>query len=421
MAAALMQQARTAIREGRLVEARRLLRQVIREEPHNHAAWLLLARATPDANLSAQYIERAHLLRPDSPLVQRARDDLLAKDEPVSSRRGFAWRPMLLAVGTVLFVGLVVAMFNGGAWEQVVAWQNEAGDRAAAAPLESIPAEQQTVSQSVPDTTDRVLSDSDHSAVPGSVDEPRSPSAIATADRPNELENIHASGEDSRDKGEASFEPVVITDPNQALPSAILAGIETETSAVDDEEAAGTEVGSESTIVYNSELEDIAVDTIADQDEELIAEKQDLARLDREAADAESTAANEPVASDPADGRWIDVNLTTQTLVAYEGETPVMQSLISSGMWQFPTVTGEFRTWMKYESQDMTGYHLGYNYRLDDVPYVMYFFEDYAIHGAYWHNNFGTPMSHGCVNVTPLDAEWLFNWAPIGTVVKVHH
>ena len=78
MAAALMQQARIAIREGRLVDARRLLRQVIHEEPKNHAAWLLLARTTPDKKLASQYIARAHLLQPDSPLVQRALDDLVA-------------------------------------------------------------------------------------------------------------------------------------------------------------------------------------------------------------------------------------------------------------------------------------------------------------------------------------------------------
>jgi lipoprotein-anchoring transpeptidase ErfK/SrfK len=117
---------------------------------------------------------------------------------------------------------------------------------------------------------------------------------------------------------------------------------------------------------------------------------------------------------------WIDVDLGTQTLVAYEGDTPVLTSAISSGMAQWPTVTGQFRTWMKHETQDMSGYHLGYNYYLPDVPYVMYFFQDYAIHGAYWHNNFGTPMSHGCVNMNPADAGWLFAWAPLGTLVNVH-
>ena len=117
--------------------------------------------------------------------------------------------------------------------------------------------------------------------------------------------------------------------------------------------------------------------------------------------------------------RWIAVNLSTQTLVAYEGDTPVFETLVSSGLPQWPTVTGQYRTYMKYESQTMNGYLLGYDYYLPDVPYVMYFFEDYAIHGTYWHSSFGTPMSHGCVNVSTPDAGWLFEWAPVGTVVNV--
>lgn len=122
-----------------------------------------------------------------------------------------------------------------------------------------------------------------------------------------------------------------------------------------------------------------------------------------------------------ANERWIDVNLTTQTLVAYEGDIPVMTSLISSGTWAHPTVTGEYRTWAKYESQTMNGYLLGYDYYLPNVPYVMYFYRDYAIHGTYWHSNFGTPMSHGCVNMSPEEAGRLFEWAPLGTLVSVHY
>lgn len=421
MAAALMQQARTAIREGRLVEARRLLRQVVREEPQNHAAWLLLARATPDANLSAQYIERAYLLRPDSPLVQRAQDDLLASDKPAPSGRSFDWRTALLAMGIVMLLGLLAGFVSGGAWEHVFALQNKEVDPLAAAPVESIPEEAETVSQSIPNTAIKMPSDTDSMATAESIEDTNTPAIIATAERPQEIESNHESGEDSQDVGELILEPAAIADPGQALPSVILHGIETETASTNDEDASGTEVGNESTIADAAELEDSAIDTAVDQGDEIAEEKQDLARVEREAVDAENAAADEPISSEPDDGRWIDVNLTTQTLVAYEGETPVLQALVSSGMWQFPTVTGEFRTWMKYESQDMTGYHLGYNYSLEDVPYVMYFFEDYAIHGAYWHNSFGTPMSHGCVNVTPLDAEWLFNWAPLGTVVNVHH
>lgn len=119
--------------------------------------------------------------------------------------------------------------------------------------------------------------------------------------------------------------------------------------------------------------------------------------------------------------RWIDVNLSTQSLNAFEGDTLVYSALVSSGLANFPTVTGQFRTWIKYESQTMDGRLLGYDYYLENVPYVMYFYQDYAIHGAYWHNNFGTPMSHGCVNVSIPDSQWLFTWAPLGTLVNVHY
>ena len=119
--------------------------------------------------------------------------------------------------------------------------------------------------------------------------------------------------------------------------------------------------------------------------------------------------------------RWIDVNLTTQTLSAYEGDTPVFTTLISSGTWDHPTVTGQFRIWLEFESQTMDGRLLGYDYYLENVPYVMYFYQDYAIHGTYWHNNFGTPMSHGCVNMATGDAGWIYNFATVGTMVNVHY
>ncbi|WP_420630909.1 L,D-transpeptidase family protein [Candidatus Leptofilum sp.] len=119
--------------------------------------------------------------------------------------------------------------------------------------------------------------------------------------------------------------------------------------------------------------------------------------------------------------RWIDVNLTTQTLTAYEGDIAVFTTLISSGTWEHPTVTGQFRIWLEYESQTMDGRLLGYDYYLENVPYVMYFYQDYALHGTFWHSNFGTPMSHGCVNLETNDAAWLYNFATIGTLVNVHY
>lgn len=130
---------------------------------------------------------------------------------------------------------------------------------------------------------------------------------------------------------------------------------------------------------------------------------------------------NQPAGLTYSNERWIDVNLSTQSLTAYEGTSAVYSTLISSGLPQTPTVVGEFRIWLRYESQDMNGYAIGYDYYTPNVPHVQYFYKGFAIHGAYWHNNFGQPMSHGCVNVTPADALWLYNWATHGTWVKVHY
>jgi lipoprotein-anchoring transpeptidase ErfK/SrfK len=115
--------------------------------------------------------------------------------------------------------------------------------------------------------------------------------------------------------------------------------------------------------------------------------------------------------------RWIDINLSEQRLYAYEGDILQTSFLASTGTWATPTVTGTFQIWNKTRIQDMSGP----GYYLPDVPYVMYFYKDYGIHGTYWHNNFGTPMSHGCVNLTIPDSEWLYNWAYVGMTVRVHY
>lgn len=120
-------------------------------------------------------------------------------------------------------------------------------------------------------------------------------------------------------------------------------------------------------------------------------------------------------------GKWIDVSLSKQKLTAYDGDKVIYTSLISSGVARYPTVTGTFSVYLKYEKQTMVGGRGSDAYNLPNVPYVMYFYQDYGIHGTYWHSNFGRPMSHGCVN-TPTDvARLLYNWAPIGTPVVVHN
>lgn len=117
------------------------------------------------------------------------------------------------------------------------------------------------------------------------------------------------------------------------------------------------------------------------------------------------------------DERWIDVDLSTQTLVAFVGARPVFATLISSGKENkdkekdHRTPTGEFRIREKHLTTTMDGDGSAAGdlpYSIEDVPYVEYFHRAYALHGAFWHSNYGVQMSHGCVNLSPLDAKWLF-------------
>jgi lipoprotein-anchoring transpeptidase ErfK/SrfK len=118
------------------------------------------------------------------------------------------------------------------------------------------------------------------------------------------------------------------------------------------------------------------------------------------------------------DEKWVDVNLSLQTAYAYQGSTLVSSFVVSTGTWLHPTVTGTFNVYLIYRYADMAGP----GYYLPDVPYVMYFYGSYGLHGTYWHNNFGTPMSHGCINFTIPDAGWLYNnWIVYGSVVNIHY
>ncbi|MFL5759695.1 MAG: L,D-transpeptidase [Thermomicrobiales bacterium] len=120
--------------------------------------------------------------------------------------------------------------------------------------------------------------------------------------------------------------------------------------------------------------------------------------------------------------KWIDVNLSTQYLIVYQGDTVISETYVSTGRPGFETPTGTFHILVKLESQTMEGVIGGEYYNVPNVPWVMYFTDfGHALHGTYWHNNFGYQMSHGCVNL-PMDfAEWLYGWAPIGTRVEIHN
>lgn len=110
--------------------------------------------------------------------------------------------------------------------------------------------------------------------------------------------------------------------------------------------------------------------------------------------------------------KWIEVNLAEQKVRAWEGNNIIMEFLISSGKWS-PTPKGDFRIWYKTKYQKMEGgsKELGTYYNLSNVPNNMFFYKGYALHGAYWHNNFGQPMSHGCVNEPLANAAAIFDWA----------
>jgi lipoprotein-anchoring transpeptidase ErfK/SrfK len=108
----------------------------------------------------------------------------------------------------------------------------------------------------------------------------------------------------------------------------------------------------------------------------------------------------------PLDEKWIEVDLSEQYLWAYEGTKVVFETDVSTGRGNTPTVLGKFQIKRKLQSQLMAGP----GYYLPNVPWVMYFYYGYALHGAYWHDKWGTPTSHGCVNLRREDAKWLYDW-----------
>lgn len=127
----------------------------------------------------------------------------------------------------------------------------------------------------------------------------------------------------------------------------------------------------------------------------------------------------QPATSDPGArlgvGREIVVVLSTQMTYAYEDGVLQHSALASTGLPATPTVQGDFKVWNKTRSQTMTGP----GYYLENVEWVMYFHQGYGLHGTWWHNNFGQPMSHGCVNLTNEDAKWFYEFASVGTPVHV--
>jgi lipoprotein-anchoring transpeptidase ErfK/SrfK len=113
--------------------------------------------------------------------------------------------------------------------------------------------------------------------------------------------------------------------------------------------------------------------------------------------------------------RWIEIRLRSQRLLAWQGNRLVYAVVVSTGKSATPTPTGIFNIQTKHPTARMQGE----DYNVPDVPHVMYYSGNYGIHGAYWHRSFGIPISHGCTNVAPDHAAWLYRWASVGTPVVV--
>ena len=126
---------------------------------------------------------------------------------------------------------------------------------------------------------------------------------------------------------------------------------------------------------------------------------------------------DKPLGQGVPDGkRWIEVDISDQTLTAWQGDTPILKTQISTGKPGYETVTGTFYVNTKLRYAHM----VGADYNTPDVPWTMYYYQGFAVHGAYWHNNFGRPVSHGCVNMRVNESKLLFEWAAVGTQVVVH-
>ena len=127
-----------------------------------------------------------------------------------------------------------------------------------------------------------------------------------------------------------------------------------------------------------------------------------------------------PAGPMPGAPKTILVSISEQAMWAFEGSDVVMKTYVSTGKERFDTPTGTFYVNTKVPVQDMEGVIGGEYYNVPEVPDVLYFTNvGHAIHGTYWHQNFGNPMSHGCVNLPMETAEWLYDWTPVGTPVVI--
>lgn len=371
--ASLIQQAHKAIQAGQKVQARHLLQQAIRQNPQDFRAWLWLASITASPQASLEYVKRAEMLKPHNPIVQQAR--AWAEKRLEAEMRG-----------------------EGGRAKEEERREEKEGEK---------------------ETRER----GKVTAVP----------PLPPSQSPASWQSLAIR------VSVALFVVILLTTGGLFAWNSWLKGASTGTAPVAVQQANLGAVASAATTVPATPTITPSATAQPIQPKNIVAASDNP----RPTWTLTPTPTNTPIPTNTppptfvstsggikpavrplgvaADERWIDVDLSSQVLVAFEGNEPIFDTYISSGTYDHPTVTGQFRIWIKYESQTMDGTLLGYDYYLENVPYVMYFYNDYALHGTFWHNNFGTPMSHGCVNMRTSDAQWVYSWAGVGTVVNVHY
>ena len=383
--------AREALRENRRSDARKWAEHAARLAPQLEDPWLILAAiANPQASL--QFIQRALKINPDSPRARRGmewamqrlreqppeavqtKESLVQKLPPAAQQPAAApapesppaawWRGRALLPIILVGIGLFVCI-------------------AAAASALMSPVVASIIQQAQP------------TQVPSW--------ALAYIPKPTYTAESSLADE---------LQPTVAIDLSLTLPA----------EATSTEMAAPSEQLTEAPTEQATEAPtDQATEALTDQStaEPPTAEPTWSGSLDLTIVNETSEAAATPSpAYEAGSGQhWIDVNLSQQTVYAYEGDNVVNSFLVSTGTWLHPTVTGKYHIYVKYRYTDMTGP----DYYLPNVPYTMYFYKGYGLHGTYWHHNFGTPMSHGCVNLSIPDAAWLYSFASVGTLVNVHY
>ncbi|MCL4529033.1 MAG: L,D-transpeptidase family protein [Chloroflexi bacterium] len=375
-----VQKAREALRNNNRTEARQWAERAASLAPQMEDPWLILA-AVASPRASVDYIQRALRINPNSPrarkgmewAMQRLRESPPPQESvqstapvPVQKRsegKTPSKRSLLLPI---LIVGLGCLVCAAAAWSATTS--------PAVASILSLQSQPVVLQQTHPQNFAQV-------SISKPTYTPQSPQQVAQL--------------------EATPTPFV---PPTDLPTDIPTLIPTDAP----------------TATLEASPSDLATSTVAPTTASGGMTLEYVPDTPTSAVPTNAPAATEAVPSQPgvASGqRWIDVNLTQQMVYAYQGDTVVNSFLVSTGTWQYPTVTGQYHIYVKLRYTDMAGP----GYYLPNVPYTMYFYQGYGLHGTYWHHNFGTPMSHGCVNLSIPDAEWLYNWASVGTLVNIHY